>query len=316
MDDLLDKNYLSKDDYKYLKPCGSKPDIMYGLCKIHKGTTVNVPVPLFRPILSVIGTCNYNTAKHFVPVLKQFTINEYTFTDSFSFCKEILDQDPNLFMALLFKLFQSLFTNIRLDERINICVDLVFHKKKKVKVMLKRHFKQLLTLSVKLYCFLFNDVYYKQVDSVAIGSPLGSTLVNLFLVYYEHKWLENCPLRFRPKYYRRYIGYIFLMFKGRGHVKKFLKYMNSHHPNIQFICEEESNNKISFLDISITRINNKSATSLCRKKTFNGVYLNFNSFLPMDYKKCLIHNLLFRAHNICADYTTLHNKFEFLKSIY
>ena len=42
--------------------------------------------------------------------------------------------------------------------------------------MLKRHFKQLLTLSVKSSCSLFNDVYYKQVDGVAIGSPLGPTL--------------------------------------------------------------------------------------------------------------------------------------------
>ena len=56
LDDLLDKIYLSKENYKYLKPCGSKPSIMYGLNKIHKGTTVNDPVP----ILSVIGTCNYN----------------------------------------------------------------------------------------------------------------------------------------------------------------------------------------------------------------------------------------------------------------
>ena len=26
LDDLLNKNYLSKDDYKYLKPCGSQPE--------------------------------------------------------------------------------------------------------------------------------------------------------------------------------------------------------------------------------------------------------------------------------------------------
>ena len=56
-DDLLNKNYLSKDDYKYLKPCGSKPGIMHGLCKIHKGTTVNDSLPPFRPILPAIGTC-------------------------------------------------------------------------------------------------------------------------------------------------------------------------------------------------------------------------------------------------------------------
>ena len=180
--------------------------------------------------------------------------------------------------------------------------------------MLKRHFKQLLTLSVKLSCFLLNDVYYKQVDGVAMGSPLGPTLANLFLVYYERKWLEKCPLQFRPKYYHKDVDHIFLMFESRNHVKEFLKYRNSRHPNIQFTCEEEPNNKISFLEISVTKINNKLTTSLYRKKTSSGVYLNFNSFLPMDYKKGLIHTLLFRAHNICADYVTLHIEIEFLKS--
>ena len=74
------------------------------------------------------------------------------------------------------------------------------------------------------------------------------------------------------------------------------------HSNIQFTWEKESKNKISFLDISVTRINNKLSTSLYRKKTFGSVYLNFNSFLPMDDKKGLVHNLLFRAFNICADF--------------
>ena len=71
--------------------------------------------------------------------------------------------------------------------------------------------------------------------------------------------------------------------------------MNSRHPNIKFTYEEESNNNISFLDISKTRINNKLTTSLYCMKTLSGVYMNFNSFLPMDYKKGLIHTLLFGA---------------------
>ena len=77
--DLLNKNYLSKDDYKYLKPCGSKPGIMYGLCKIHKDTTVNDPVTPFRPILSAIGSCNYNLKKFFVSILKQFILSKILF---------------------------------------------------------------------------------------------------------------------------------------------------------------------------------------------------------------------------------------------
>ena len=52
------------------------------------------------------------------------------------------------------------------------------------------------------------------------------------------------------------------MFESQDHVKKFLCYMNLCHPNIKFTCEKEINNKISFLDVSITRINNKFVTSL------------------------------------------------------
>ena len=127
--------------------------------------------------------------------------------------------------------------------------------------MLKRHFKQLLTPAVKSSCFVFNYIYYRQIDGVAMGSPLGPTFANLFLVYYEHKWLENCPLQFKPKFYRRYVDDIFLMFDKKDHVKKFLKHMNTRHRNIKFTVEEEQDNKISFLHISITRVENKLQTS-------------------------------------------------------
>ena len=36
LDDLLESNYLSKEDYNYMRPCGSKPGVLYGLCKVHK----------------------------------------------------------------------------------------------------------------------------------------------------------------------------------------------------------------------------------------------------------------------------------------
>ena len=71
---------------------------------------------------------------------------------------------------------ESLFTNIPLDKIINISVNKVFGNQKRVKGLLKKDFKQLLTLSV------FNNVYYQQVDG-----PLGPTLANLFLVNYESK---------------------------------------------------------------------------------------------------------------------------------
>ena len=115
LDNLLEKHYISKEDYSFLKPCGSRPGIMYGLCKVHKGRGTSNDLPPFRPILSAIGTCNYNIAKFFVPILKDFTLNEYTVRDSFSFCDEVQEQDNNLYMAS-FEI-ELLFTNIPMTKR-------------------------------------------------------------------------------------------------------------------------------------------------------------------------------------------------------
>ena len=78
--------------------------------------------------------------------------------------------------------------------------------------------KQLLTLTVKSSCLVFNNVYYKHIDGVAMGSPLGPTFTNLFLVCCENRCLDKCPLQFKPKYYCRYVDDIFLMFERKDHV--------------------------------------------------------------------------------------------------
>ena len=47
LNDLLNNNYLSQEDYKFLKPCGRKPGIMHRLCKVHKFNSVTKDVPSF-----------------------------------------------------------------------------------------------------------------------------------------------------------------------------------------------------------------------------------------------------------------------------
>ena len=82
-DTLLKKKLISDEVYRELFSSGSTPGVLYGLPKVHKD---NCPA---RPILSAIGTYNYNLAKFFVPLLKPLTTNQYSVTDSFSFAKEI-----------------------------------------------------------------------------------------------------------------------------------------------------------------------------------------------------------------------------------
>ena len=66
---------------------------MYGLCKIHKPIEDPNDIPPFRLISSALRACAYSLAKFFDPVLKEYTINEYTVKDSFSFCKGLSEED-------------------------------------------------------------------------------------------------------------------------------------------------------------------------------------------------------------------------------
>ena len=110
LDDLLEHKYLSKVDYKKMKPSGSRPGVMYGLCKVHKDTTNGQELPPFRPFLSAIWTSAYSVAKFLVPILKEYTVNEYTIKDSFTFAEEIADQNAEHYMVYFD--VEALFTNI------------------------------------------------------------------------------------------------------------------------------------------------------------------------------------------------------------
>ncbi|XP_069995004.1 uncharacterized protein [Penaeus vannamei] len=70
------------------------------------------------------------------------------------------------------------------------------------------------------------------IEGVAMGSPLGPTLANIFMCHNEEIWLRDCPSDFKPVHYYRYVDDTLLLFKSRDHIDKFLEYLNKKHPNI------------------------------------------------------------------------------------
>ena len=72
---------------------------------------------------------------------------------------------------------------------------------------------------------------------------------------------------------------------------------------------------LPFLDIKTFREDNQFRTSIYRKKTFTGLYSNYNSLIPSTYKKGLILTLLFRIYSICSNWLLINEEFTFLKKI-
>ena len=189
---------------------------MYGLGKVHKIVTDGLPS--FIPILSAIGTQTYKLAKFLVPTLEPLTTNEYTIKDSFKFAKELQSFDSKLVMASFD--IESLFTNIPLQETIDLCVENLFQDRTHVDNLIDS-FRELLTRTMSESLILFDQQFYKQHDGVAMGYPLGPTLANFFLCYHEKIWLQNCPSEFKPVIYRRYVDDKFLLFRSNHHIEKF-----------------------------------------------------------------------------------------------
>lgn len=229
---LLKLKIITDETFKYLFSSGSTLGVLYGLPKIHK---FNNPI---RPILSTIGTFNYYLAKFFVPIIEPLTVYNYTLQNSFDFVREIRNINISNKKVASFDV-QSLFTNIPLDETIEIITKGLYKDSPKYMDLPRTQFKELLGIAVKESPFLFNEKLYIQTDGVAMGSCLGPSFANAFLCHHETRWISDCPDSFKPVFYKRYVDETFLLFSDLQHVSQFLNYLNSKHDNIKFTCDLE-----------------------------------------------------------------------------
>ena len=226
-------NLISDSTASTLTASGTCPGVMYGLPKTHKQ---NCP---FRPIISSCKSTNYNLAKYLNVKLSKLIQDEHSIKNSYN-CSNLLAGFNNVDQYVLSSFdVESLFTNIPLDETINICLNKLFLNSDVFEGFNRSQFKSLLEIATKNSFFVFNNKYYQQIDGVAMGSPLGPTLANVFLSYHETQWLADCPISIKPTLYKRYVDDTLLLFKNHNQIPQFLAYLNNKHLNIKFTHEIE-----------------------------------------------------------------------------
>ena len=106
-------------------PSGSAPPRVYGTPKMFKFSSSDSFLKL-RPIVSSTGTFNYNLACFLCDLLTPLVPNNYSCKDTFSFVSHI--KNANLSKRFLVSYnVTSLFTNIPLQETIDIGINLIFN---------------------------------------------------------------------------------------------------------------------------------------------------------------------------------------------
>ena len=298
-------------DFDYIDPSGSQPGKLYGLCKAHKQG-----MPL-RPVVSMLNTAEYNLAKFLDGIIKPHLPTQYMLDSTTQFLtklKQFCFEPTDILVSFD---VVSLFTNVPLEQTIKIIADKIYESDNQPKFS-KVVFKKLLNIATS-GIFLYNGRFYRQIDGVTMGSPLGPTLANFCLAHFETELLSNGTNEHNaPALYLRYVDDTFCVFRSGIPHDVFLSKLNNLHPNLKF-TSEIGPSMIPFLDTLITLPTTKNGmftSKVFRKATYTSLILNFSAMCPFKWKFGLIHCLLHRAYTICSDWLLFHQEVEFLRKVF
>ena len=205
---------------------------------------------------------------------------------------------------------KPLFTNVPLNRTIDIILKRIYEKNEIVTSVSKNEMKEMLILCTKKDHFTFESRTYVQTDGVAMSSPLGPVLADIFMIELENSLLPN--LTKYITFWKRYVDYT-IFFVKTGTTEFIISVLNSFDKNIQFMFEEENDETISFLDILINRKRNNITTRVYRKSTCNDTYLNWNAFAPASWKRG---TLVERVYVIFSTGQLLQRELKYLEKVF
>lgn len=283
-DIMLQNKWISQKVYYELRNSNAYIPSVYGLVKNKEG----------RPLRQVVCTINSPTyelgvyiSSILTPLCKQ---NEYQLNNSFEFASLINKTTIPVGYKMISLDVKQLFTNIP-TELIFDVIDKRWDEIEEITKIDKVYFKKLVRIILEGAYLRYEDTIYYQHFGVPMGSPASPVIANLVLEQMEKEVLENIQTNITV--YRRYVDDTFLIIPENS-VDNVLAAFNSYHRRIQFTVEEEIDNQLNFLDMTVI----KEVTNLKTKwlhKNEKCRYLDYLSESPFTHKKMVAISLIDRA---------------------
>ena len=175
----------------------------------------------------------------------------------------------------------SLFTNyidVPLEETIHILADKAFandwFNETHHLNLSKQDLVDLLEGTTKDQLFLFNGQLYEQTEGVAMGSPLGPLLANVFMCSIEEALDREGKM---PSYYRRYVDDTLTIMPNKTSANNFLETLNQCNSSVKFTMEIENNCMLLFLGTQLLNKSTNVDTKVYVKPTNSGLMLHYKS---------------------------------------
>jgi hypothetical protein len=115
---------------------------------------------------------------------------------------------------------------------------------------------------------MFQNEFYKQTSGTSIGNPLSPIIANGFISQFEMNLAAS---------------------KLLPHIFAVLEKLNSQYRTVKFTVQEECNEKLPFLNVSV-----RHQMDICRKPTATNRYINASSYHPFPHKAVVFHLMAYR----------------------
>lgn len=284
---------------------------LYGLPKIHKeGIPIRPVVSFVNTPVSVLSSFIQKLIMELTEFKPQFTVNNSL---DFAGRVEQFSLNPNS-MFVSFDV-SNLFTSIPSQETLPLVTNIL--KNAKVHDSNINNILILLNFCLSQDFFVFNNQCFKQPDSLIMGSCLSPFLADIFMDNLEKNFIltgEHPEINF----WVRYVDDIFCIINGNETTaSNLLNKLNNIHPKINFTLEIENNNKINFLDLTLT--NNKTTLKtefgIYRKPTTTDHVIHNMSNHPHQHKMAAFYSYVHRLLNIPLPPLEYTKEFNTLKQI-
>jgi hypothetical protein len=116
-----------------------------------------------------------------------------------------------------------------------------------------------------------------------MGSPLSSTMAEIYLQYFEELIIKHGIETSEIIYYRRYVDDTIIFDQNKTNEGIITNHINNIHKHLEFKPTAEENN-INYLDVSIHRNNHSLQMGIYRKPTQRDTTIYFTSNHPLEHK--------------------------------
>ena len=203
---------------------------------------------------------------------------------------------------------ESLFTNVPVDETIQLLPNRIYRDEDTPTLDIPENSLQRL-LQLCTMEAPFRDQrgdLYKQIDGVAMGSPLGVLFANAYIGFIEQRVFHGTR---QPTKYHRYIDDTFIIADSHETLDVICRAFEMSSV-IRFTCEFPEDGVLPFLDVRIKQDRGGFHTLVYRKPTNLRLCLNGDSECSSKCKTSVISSFVRRALSHCSTWNDVHQELE------